>query len=101
MKTSPEQKPSNLVVLDSNGYAPTNKDVAANLREWADAIEEDEDTYGCVVIVMEVEGRVRRAVIGGPGDRLRVSGLLFHAATRTVGDCSGWDPDVSNHDDRC
>lgn len=90
MNTSPDKKPNNLVVLDGTGYAPTNKDVAIALRDWADAIEQDENTYGTVVIVMEVDGRVRRAVIGGPNDRVRVIGLLYDAATRAVGDCAGW-----------
>lgn len=91
----------NLVVLSGTGYAPTNKDVASHLREWADAIEEADECYGTVILVMEVDGEIRRAVMGGPNDRARVTGVLFHAATRTIGDCAGWDPDVQNHDDRC
>lgn len=98
---NPNPKPDNLVVLEPTGYAPTNAEVARNLRDWADAIEQDEDCYGTVIIVMEVDGRVRRAVIGGPGDRARTTGILFHAATAAVGDCRGWDPEVPNHDDRC
>lgn len=99
MNPSPERKPGNLVVLESTGYAPTNKDVAVRLREWADAIEQAEATYGTVAIVMEVNGDVRRAVIGGPNDRLRVLGLLFYAATRSVGECAGWEDDAFDYDD--
>lgn len=89
MKPNPENK-RNIVLLKSSGYAPTNKDVARNLREWADAIEQDEACYGTVVIVMEIDGEVRRAVIGGPNTHATVMGILFNAATLAVGECAGW-----------
>lgn len=90
MKTQPDKKSGNLVALDTGGWAPTNTDVAKALREWADHIEGSIETYGTVVVVMEVEGTVCRYVIGGPNDRVRVTGILFNAATRSVGDCAGW-----------
>lgn len=95
MNPNPEKNSGNLVVLESTGFAPTNKDVAGGLREWANAIENSECCYGNVILVMEVDGRVRRSVMGGHIDRSRVIGLLFDAATRAVGDCAGWHDDPS------
>lgn len=88
--SKPDRKANNLVLLDGAGWAPTNKDVADALREWATAIEHDEATYNSAIIVVEVNGEIHRAVLGGPNDRARVMGILFAAATIAVGDCAGW-----------
>ena len=84
----------NVHVLPSTGFAPTNRDVAENLRHWADAIERDEAACHSAIIVMERDGQVHRAVLGGPNDRARIMGILFAAATMAVGQVAGWDDQI-------
>lgn len=99
MNATPDPKHPNLVMLERTGWAPTNKDVAATMREWADHIENSDQAFGTVVLVMEVNGVVCRRTIGGANDRVRVTGILFNAATRSVGECAGWGDDFDPIDD--
>lgn len=73
---------TNVKALPLNGLAPSNKDIAAHLRQLADWIEEaDAEPLRCVVAVYETQaGQLFRRVCGTPSDRARVNGLLFMQA---------------------
>jgi hypothetical protein len=71
--------------------ANTPADIAASLRELADKIESGEigAAESTVTIIEHADGDLSRWLSGKLQDTVRLSGLLFMAAHRTV---DGWNP---------
>jgi len=79
----------NITSLPKTGFAPSNKDIAAHLREQADWMEaEDAVPVRNVILILEYsDGDLRRQTMGAPCDLARAIGLLTIAAARaSVGD---------------
>lgn len=75
-----------LKVLPLVGFAPSNKDIAAHLREQADWIEMTEVNIRSVFMVIEREdGSLYRQTCGQPCDKASALGVLAIVKS-TVGD---------------
>lgn len=79
----------NIVQLDKTGFAPSNDDIAAHLRDIADWVEGG--SYGglrnAVLILETDDGDLQRLTCGQPCDLARVVGMLMIAAQRASIDC--------------
>lgn len=66
----PKWDRSQLHVLPKTGYAPNNAEVAAHLRETAEAIAADDsaEVRGVQVIIEYADGSLQRNVCGGLQD---------------------------------
>lgn len=79
---------SNVVQLPITGYAPTNADVAAALREFAKWIEQGDygDVRTCVVLIEPVNGHMRHACCGQATDLARLIGLIEFGKAKIMAD---------------
>lgn len=70
-----------LHVLPKTGFAPSNAEVAAHLRETADNIAADDsaEVRSVQVIIEYADGTLDRNVCGGPQDVARGLGVLAMA----------------------
>jgi hypothetical protein len=76
---------ADILRIPLGGMCNSNADIAAHLREMAQWIEDDEDEFRNVFMVIERrDGTLTRRTCGQPCDLARTMGILSIAAARAA-----------------
>ncbi len=76
---------ADILKMPLGGMCNSNADIAAHLREMAQWIEEDEDEFRNIFMIIErKDGTLTRRTCGQPCDLARAMGVLHVAMTRAA-----------------
>lgn len=77
---------ADIKALPLNGFAPSNADIAAHLRDQADMVESGQfgDMRNIFMVYEDATGQIKRQICGSPCDRARMIGVLTMACAQAA-----------------